>query len=412
MTSPHDPPGREIAIQPDRPSTGSQPAATSANLASLASRVAARLSDAAHAVSTPALSPGNMDVGTWNQAVSMLAAGTPANTQRSYASAAQYLAAWYRLRFGTDIALPVPPAATVRFVLDHLPSRTPQGDFIPPALPSDIDQALLASGCKSKSGPLAVATVNHRLSYLSRLHKAARLPSPTDHPEVKALLRAARAIAARSPGSAQKKAPAILREHMLAMLALCDHTLTGKRDRALLLFGWATGGRRRSEIAGADMRNLMRSGLEAFDYVLAFSKTNQLGEVSPSDHKPLRGSAAQAMSSWLAASGIEHGPIFRRITSDGSLGAPLTEQAVSRIVTNLAIKAGLEGNFTAHSLRSGFVTQAHLDGIPAPEGMAMSGHASISVYNAYYRPDASRNPRSANLIDPPPVEQRRIPPRT
>lgn len=383
-------------IDPDRPST-----AASSPLSAAASRVAARLAVSGTPVTTAPLAAHQLDARSWSEAVAMLAAGTPQNTIRSYASAAQYIAGWFRLRFGEDITLPIPASAAVRFVLDHLPSRSSSGEFTEPSLPSDIDLALVAAGFKATSGPLKPSSVNHRLSYLSRVHKASRLPSPLDHPEVRALLRAARAIAARSPGSAPRKAPALTRDHMLAMLEHCDHSLTGKRDRALLLFGWATGGRRRSEIAAANVRNLRRLSLDAFDYVLDFSKTNQLGEIAPEDHKPLRGAAAQAMSSWLAASGIEEGSIFRRITSDGRIGAPLTDQSVSRIVTRLAQRAGLEGHYTAHSLRSGFVTQAHIDQVPAPEAMAMTGHASMSVYNSYYRSDPDRPRRSANLIDPP-----------
>jgi len=70
-------------------------------------------------------------------------------------------------------------------------------------------------------------------------------------------------------------------------------------------------------------------------------------------------------------------------------------------VTRFAERAGLHGHFTAHSLRSGFVTQAHIDQVPPGEAMAMTGHASVAVYNSYYRSDPDRPTRSANLIDPP-----------
>ncbi len=44
------------------------------------------------------------------------------------------------------------------------------------------------------------------------------------------------------------------------MLATCDDSLEGLRDRALLCFGFASGGRRRSEIAAADLRDLRKTG--------------------------------------------------------------------------------------------------------------------------------------------------------
>jgi len=106
----------------------------------------------------------------------------------------------------------------------------------------------------------------------------------------------------------------------LCFLATCDESLRGKRDRALLLFAWATGGRRRSEGAAATLENLQRVNAEAFVYTLAHSKTNQRGELRPEDVKPLVGSAAAAMTEWLAvlqAHGVQEGPIFRRIRKGG-----------------------------------------------------------------------------------------------
>ena len=42
------------------------------------------------------------------------------------------------------------------------------------------------------------------------------------------------------------------------MLAACTDGLIGVRDRALLLFAFASGGRRRSEVASAVMENLVQ----------------------------------------------------------------------------------------------------------------------------------------------------------
>lgn len=61
------------------------------------------------------------------------------------------------------------------------------------------------------------------------------------------------------------------------MLATCDDSLEGLRDRALLCFGLASCGRRRSEIAAAEtatMRDLRKVGEI---YRLEYSKTQQVG---------------------------------------------------------------------------------------------------------------------------------------
>jgi hypothetical protein len=51
-----------------------------------------------------------------------------------------------------------------------------------------------------------------------------------------------------------------------ALLATCTDGLLGVRDRALLLFGWGSGGRRRSEIASATRENLTRLDPNTYVY--------------------------------------------------------------------------------------------------------------------------------------------------
>jgi len=54
-------------------------------------------------------------------AEAFLAAGTAANTVRSYRSALAYWSAWLQLRYGQALGdAPLPTTVTVRFVLDHL----------------------------------------------------------------------------------------------------------------------------------------------------------------------------------------------------------------------------------------------------------------------------------------------------
>ncbi len=94
-----------------------------------------------------------------------------------------------------------------------------------------------------------------------------------------------------------------------AVLETCDDSLKGKRDRALLLFAWASGGRRRSEVSEAVFENLHRGDEGAYLYTLASSKTNHNGKIRPEDVKPVVGSAAEALEAWLEASGITSGPL-------------------------------------------------------------------------------------------------------
>ena len=123
----------------------------------------------------------------------------------------------------------------------------------------------------------------------------------------------------------------------------CDDSLRGLRDRALLLFAWASGGRRRSEVVRATIENTPR-GEDGFLYLLRHSKTNQAGAAE--DAKPIVGAAARAQA-WLDASGIAQGPLFRRIRRGDVLGEPLAAAAVRDIVRQRCELAGLDELFRA-----------------------------------------------------------------
>jgi integrase len=184
-----------------------------------------------------------------------------------------------------------------------------------------------------------------------------------------------------------------------AMLATCDDTLEGIRDRALLCFGFASGGRRRSEIAAADMQDLRRIGPQGFIYRLEHSKTQQAGVTATSTpDKPVLDRAAQALEAWLAAAGISEGAIFRRLWKH-TVGPGLSPAAVGEIVQRRARLAGLEGDFGGHSLRSGFVTEASRQGVALPAIMALTEHRAVSSVMGYFQAGTVTDNPAARLLD-------------
>lgn len=80
--------------------------------------------------------------------------------------------------------------------------------------------------------------------------------------------------------------------------------------------------------------------------------------------KPPRGPAAHALSAWLEAAPTDSGPLFRKLYRRGKVGTiAMAADQVVRIVQRRAQFAGLEGDWAAHSLRSGFVTEAGRQGV-------------------------------------------------
>lgn len=320
-----------------------------------------------------------------------------ANTLRSYAAALRYWAAWFQLRYRQPLALPVPIPAVVQFIVDHVERLREDGALVHD-LPPNLDAALVATGFKAKLGAPKLTTVKHRLAVLSKAHQLQELTNPLRASEVQELLRRVRrAYASRGVRATSK--PALVNASLDALLSTCTDGLPGIRDRALLLFGWGSGGRRRSEITKATMENLTRLDAETYVYQLHQTKTRQGGtEQDPNASKPIVGVAAQALTRWLETANISSGAIFRRIRGSVVAGA-LTPQTVRNIVQRRAALAGLaDSGFSAHSLRSGFMTQAGRNQMHLGDAMALSDHRSIAVAMRYFQAGAGTTTGAQALV--------------
>ena len=340
------------------------------------------------------LDPNVLDAQSLRAASEILAEGTPANTTRSYASALRYWSAWHALRYGAPLGeQPVSVAVVSQFILDHLQRQTREG--LKFELPATVDRQLVDMGAKGALGALAHATVGHRLAVLSKWHRLRDLDSPCDDHRVKTLMAKARRGQAKRGVTVRKKTAAVS-EPLQAMLATCTDGLRGLRDRALLLVAWAGGGRRRSEVVGLHVEDLRSIDDRVWTYALGKTKTDSSGTRR---EKPLRGEALAALRGWLDASALSYGPLFRRLHRGGRIGAKaLTGDQVARIVKRRARMAGLEGDWAAHSLRSGFVTEAGRQGVPLGEVMAMTEHRSVGTVMGYFQAGSLLSSRATDLM--------------
>ena len=336
----------------------------------------------------------------------LLDQGESPNTVRSYRSGLRYWAAWFSVRYGLRLALPLPVPVVLQFIVDHAERLDDAGRLVH-GLPPAVDAALVAAGHKAGLGAPALATLVHRVSVLSKLHQLQGLDNPCDDGRVRELMARMRRGYARRGAQQVNAKPALTREPLEALLATCDDSLVGLRDRALLLFAFSSGGRRRSEVTAATLDNTRRQA-GGWVYQMGVSKSNQSGRARADAHKPIVGRAADALQAWLDAWALAassagkpapSGPLFRRIGKSGSPGAPLSAQSVRLIVQARAALAGLDPAFSAHSLRSGFVTEAAQQNIPMAETMALTGHRSPASVLGYFRKGEVLGMRGAALLD-------------
>jgi integrase len=71
---------------------------------------------------------------------------------------------------------------------------------------------------------------------------------------------------------------------------------------------------------------------------------------------------------------------------------------VRKIVKQRCLQAGLVGDVSAHSLRSGFVTDAGRR-MDTADAMAMTGHRNYETFMGYYRAEDPLNREASRMLD-------------
>jgi len=205
----------------------------------------------------------------------------------------------------------------------------------------------------------------------------------------------------------RKSAKAVKGDVLAKMLAACaSDSLRDLRDRAILMVAFASGGRRRGEIAGLRREQLtvetpiaVEVGPPLTSLAIHLGRTKTSG----TDHDEvvyLTGRPVEALNEWMTNDGIETGSVFRKVDRWGNVSKRMLDpKSVNDIVKQRAALAGLDScEFSARGLRSGYLTEAASRGIPLPEAMEQSRHRSVQQASSYYYSATRRSGRAARLL--------------
>jgi len=266
-----------------------------------------------------------------------------------------------------------------------------------PAQPKTIGLYLGA-----RAEELSLSTLERRLAAIASLHKEEGYESPASVAE--GPLRKIWKGIVREKTRRQNGAPPLMVEDLKSIIEHLPRysssdegptgelTLTSLRDRALLLVGW-TGALRRSELVALTTEDIEFVEGEGVNVFIRRSKADQEAEGlikglpygSNKETCPVT-----ALRQWLQAAGRQvdgpfEGDIFRRFYRGGSIGeSAMTAQYVSKVLKRHADRAGLDPDeYSAHSLRAGFITQAIRAGKAERRVKEHSGHASWETFNQY-----------------------------
>jgi site-specific recombinase XerD len=290
------------------------------------------------------------------------------NTRRAYASDVRAFAVWCEAR--GEAALPASTAAVLAYLIDN-------------------------------AATLKVATLQRRLAAIREQHAAAGLVLDTSSA---AFRDAWRGIKRAHGQPAAKKRPLMTVDLRRAVATLPD-TLAGRRDRALILVGFAAA-LRRSELAGLEVARRdggawIEERPDGLVIHLARSKTDQQAEgaeIGVPYGSNMETCPVRSYRTWIEVARLKEGPAFRPIDRHGHIGPDaVTDRAVARIVQRTVEAAALaEGHapeearrlaaaYAGHSLRSGLATSAAANDAPGHAIQRQLRHKRFDTTSGYIR---------------------------
>lgn len=321
--------------------------------------------------------------------------GTPANTLRAWERDLAYIAAWKMAVFGRPLSWPEDETVALRFVLHHAEDlREKTG----PA--REAAEELIALGLRRELTAPAPATLDRRIASWQAFHRMRNLASPFSAPLVQQARQKSRRANAKP--KVPKSPRPVTRDVLKTLLATCDDSLRGIRDRAILTLAFASGGRRRSEVTALDLDDIDLRSFETKGLVWLRLLETKTTRKDDAPRLPLKGPAARALVHWIETARLTKGPLFRPVSkADRPLPRRLAPDALRVIMRHRLRLAGLPEDYaTPHGLRAGFLTQPALDGAPLAAAMKLSLHRSAIQAQKYYADvEITENPAADLLGD-------------
>ena len=211
----------------------------------------------------------------------------------------------------------------------------------------------------------ALSTIERRLNAISWLHRVNEVNQESSRVVSMTFqgIKRTRADTGKKTASTSKR-PLMVNELKTLVSLIDTGKLSGNRDKALLLVGFASA-LRRSELVSLRVEDIRITGPGA-DITIRRSKTDQTGEGQTISI--VRGSPGlcpvMALVDWYRVAGITTGSVFVRVR----MGERITREAITGKTYANTIKkycelAGLDPReYSGHSTRSGMLTSAAENG--------------------------------------------------
>ncbi len=229
------------------------------------------------------------------------------------------------------------------------------------ALPASNE--IVASYIKKLSNHLRSSSIKIAMASIAAVHNINSLNDPTQHPDVKIEMRRMY----RTLGRYAKQAYGINKSLLDKMIDATDDSLSGVRDKAILLVAYDSLCRR-SELVSLEFDDLTMNEKDgSVKLKLRKSKTDPYGL---GKNLYLSSNAQQALREWINKSKISSGKLFRSITFAGKIKDRLNSAQINRIYKKAAMISNIDEDIIAkisgHSMRVGAAQDLLLSGATLP----------------------------------------------
>jgi site-specific recombinase XerD len=223
------------------------------------------------------------------------------------------------------------------------------------------------------------STLRRRLSSINQAHRFNKYLPPGRQIEVQSLMEGIK----RENGSRQESKKALMLPTIPELIRKVDtSTLIGVRDKAILLLGFALASRR-SEMVAINIEDLQINEF-GMDVRIRETKTKNDDLIKGVVYTYNEYCPVKATQAWMNATHIETGALFRSVDRHGNIKDRLSDKSIALIVKKYISELGLdEGEFAAHSLRSGLSTSAAMMGITDISIMKQTGHKTREMVDRY-----------------------------
>jgi integrase len=212
---------------------------------------------------------------------------------------------------------------------------------------------------------LTSASIRRAIAGISTIHRLNKMIDPSKDSDVILAMRRMH----RQLGRASKQAEPITSDRLKQMIKAADHSISGLRDKALLMVAYDTMCRR-SELVSLMVGDIALTNHKGATHASILLRKSKTDCERNGRYLHIQKETWKTLQAWINKANLQDGYLFRGITKNGDICEDLKVAQINRIYKRLAKAAKVDEKtvkkISGHSLRVGAAQDLALKGLSLP----------------------------------------------